>query len=238
MFNKKLIYKFIIINSICGACGILSTVNASCHKYSWRTEIFPYIGIDYKISYTQGLDYWKKILPTNKTYQHASLFAGVKFHDLLSGEFGYTQSGKLSKNSNISGTFMWNRVAPNGTSQNIKLSYNSWHMDLNLQYPSENFALLWTVGAASSRAKVLANNLGAAGNNLIKNIIGKSKIIPRVGMGFQFTRGMFGIRSRLIIENNSRLRLNSPGYNLVFPGITNKAFKNTYLWNLGMFLNL
>lgn len=238
MFNKKLIYKFIIVNSISGVCGILSTVNASCNKYSWKPDIYPYIGIDYKISYTQGLDYWKKILPTNKIYQHGSLFAGVKFHDLFSGEFGYTQSGKLSKNSNVSGTMMWNRIAPNGTSQNIKLSYNSWHMDLNLQYPSENFALLLTVGAASSRAKILATNQGVLGNNLIQNINGKSKIIPRVGVGFQFTRGMFGIRSRCILENNSRLRLNSPGYNLIFNSITNSAFKNTYLWNLGLFLNL
>lgn len=235
MFNKQSISRFIIVNSI---YLLLIPANANCHKNLLKPNVNPYIGIDYKLSYTKGYDYWKKLLPTTKIFQHGSLFAGVRFHSLVSGEFGYTQSGKISKYSDVSRISMWNIVAYNGTVQKIKLNFNSWHMDVNLQYPSEKFSVLLTIGAASTRAKILAANLGVATNNLIENIIGKSKIVPRLGIGVQYTSGMFGVRSRVIFENNSRLRLDSPGVNNIFPNITEKPFKNTYLWNLGMFLNL
>lgn len=240
MFNKQFFYKFIIINSI---FYMFNTANGysshnNCDPYNWKIKTDPYLGIDYKISYTKGVDYWKKLLPTNKIYQHGSLFTGIRFHNFISLEFGYSKSGKISKVSDVSGNVMWGVLAPNGTYQNIKLSYNSWHTDLNLQYPKEGFTFLLTIGAASTKPKILATNLSNPANNLIQNIIGKNKIIPRIGLGFQYTRGMFGLRSRVILENNARLKVSTNEVDFIFPNITDKSFKNTYLWNLGLFLNI
>ena len=229
----KPVFKFLVATGVCVAA------NASYAHYNWVAN--PYLGLEYKLSYSQGKDYWKRLLPTNKPNNNGTLFAGLKFHDCLAGEIGYTKSNKRAKVSDVSGFNMFGHVAPAGSAgrskQEIKLGYRSWHLDLNGQYPAgDSFAFLGTIGLASTKPKLTITNLGTAANNSITTISGKSKMIPRLGVGVQYTQGMFGVRSRVMWEGTSRLRFNTGSAQNAYPGMTDKPLKSTYSWTLGAFV--
>ena len=229
----KPVFKFLIATGVCVAA------NASYANYNWVAN--PYLGLEYKLSYTQGKDYWKRLLPTNKPNNNGTVFAGLKFHDCLAGELGYTKSSKRSKISDNSGFNMWGNVAPVGSAgrqkQEIKLSYRSWNLDLNGQYPAgDSFAFLGTIGVASTKPKLEVVNLGTAANSSVRTMSGKSKMIPRLGVGVQYTQGMFGVRSRVMWEGTSRVRFNTGSATTAYPGMTDKPFKSTYAWTLGAFV--
>ena len=226
----KPVFKFLVATGVCVAA------NASYAHYNWVAN--PYLGLEYKLSYTQGKDYWKRLLPTNKPNNNGTLFAGLKFHDCLAGEIGYTKSNKRAKISDTSGFKMFGGVEQANAKQEVKLGYRSWHLDLNGQYPAgDSFAFLGTIGLASTKPKLTITNLGDAANDSIKTISGKSKMIPRLGVGVQYTQGMFGVRSRVMWEGTSRLRFNKGSYNGGVNGsATDKPFKSTYAWTLGAFV--
>jgi hypothetical protein len=225
----KPVFKFLVATGVCVAA------NASYAHYNWVAN--PYLGLEYKLSYTQGKDYWKRLLPTNKPNNNGTLFAGLKFHDCLAGEIGFTKSNKRSKVSDTSGFNMFGGVENPGSQQEVKLSYRSWHLDLNGQYPAgDSFAFLGTVGLASSKPKLEITNLGNTANSSITTISGKSKMIPRLGVGVQYTQGMFGVRSRVMWEGTSRLRFNNGSYTGGGSSATDKPFKSTYSWTLGAFV--
>ncbi len=225
----KPVFKFLVATGVCVAA------NASYAHYNWVAN--PYLGLEYKLSYTQGKDYWKRILPTNKPNNNGTLFAGLKFHDCLAGEIGYTKSNKRAKISDTSGFNMFGTVMQANTKQEVKLGYRSWHLDLNGQYPAgDSFAFLGTIGLASTKPKLNITNLGGVANDPIKTISGKSKMIPRLGVGVQYTQGMFGVRSRVMWEGTSRLRFNTGTAKNGVSGMTDKPLKSTYAWTLGAFV--
>lgn len=227
----KPVFKFLVATGVCVAAG------ASYADFNWVAN--PYVGLEYKLSLTQGKDYWKKMLPTNKVNHSGSVFAGLKFHDCLAGEIGFTQSNKRSTTSEVSGITMFGgAAAPANTKQIAKLSYRSWNFDLNGQCPSgDSFAFLGTIGLASTKPKVQFVNQGVTTNNSIETITGKGKIIPRLGVGVQYTQGMFGVRSRVMWEGASRLRVNKASYTAgAGAEVTEKPFKSSYSWTLGAFV--
>lgn len=229
----KPVFKFLIATGVCLAA------NASYANYNWVAN--PYLGLEYKLSYTQGKDSWKRLLPTSKPNNNATLFAGLKFHDCLAGELGYTKSNKRSKVSDNTGFTMFGSVIPNPVpgrqKQEVKLSYRSWNFDLNGQYPAgDSFAFLGTIGVASTKPKLAITNLGTAANSSVNTISGKGKMIPRLGVGVQYTQGMFGVRSRVIWEGTSRLRFNTGSAQNAYPNVSDKPFKSTYAWTLGAFV--
>ncbi len=227
----KPVFKFLI------AAGVCVAANASYANYHWVAN--PYLGLEYKLGYTQGKDDWKQLLPTNKAHNNGSVFAGIKFHDCLAGEIGYTQSNKNTKTSDVTSVKMFGGVEGAGSKQEIKLKYRSWNLDLNGQYPaSESFSFLGTIGVASTKPKLAINNLGTvAQNGSITTISGKSKMVPRLGVGVQYTQGMFGARSRVMWEGTSRLRFNTGSYNGGgTSAASDKPFKSTYAWTLGAFV--
>jgi hypothetical protein len=232
----KPVFKFLVATGVCVAA------NAVCAQYKWAAS--PYLGLEYKLSYTKGKDSWKRLLPTNNVNQNGTVFAGVKFHDCVAGELGFTKSNKNTKTSSIDGVSMFGTVIAgsnfntNSYKQEVKLSYKSWNLDVNGQYPAGNsFAFLGTIGVASIKPKVEAKAIGSAPNNVrISTIEGKSKTALRLGVGAQYTQGMFGVRTRLMWEGTSRLRVNTGTYNTVLPNITEKPFKDTLAWTLGAFV--
>jgi hypothetical protein len=125
-----------------------------------------------------------------------------------------------------------------GSQQQIKLSYRGWNFDLNGQYPAgDSFAFLGTVGVASIKPKLEATNLGATSNASVATMSGKSRAALRLGVGAQYTQGMFGIRTRVMWEGTSRLRVNTGSYLPVAgANVTQKAFKDTLAWTLGAFV--
>lgn len=232
MLTKRSVINFYILSGL-----MLSVVNSNA-ELSLGAD--PYLGVDYKITYTEGRDYWKKILPTNKVYQYVSLFAGLQLNDYLSTEIAYASSFKFTKHSDLNGQIMWNQPAPANSMQDVKLSYKNWHIDLNILYPNDkNLALLFFCGLSLTKPKIFAENISGNNiNNAITELTGKNKLLPRLGVGFQIAKGFFGVRSRIIWENTSRLQLEYGSLNTRFPEITKQAFKNTYVWSLGMFFKI
>ncbi len=227
----KPVLKFLIV------AGVSIAANASYANYNWSAN--PYLGLEYKLGYTQGREDWKRLLPTNKAHHNGTVFAGIKFHDCLAGEVGYTQSNKRTKTSDVSSFRMFGGIEGAGSMQEIKLKYRSWSLDLNGQYPaSDAFAFLGTIGIEATKPKLDITNLGTvAQNGSINTISGKSKMAPRLGVGVQYTQGMFGVRSRIMWEGTSRLRFNTGSYTGgAGASVTDKPFKSTYVWTLGGFV--
>lgn len=216
--------------------GVSLAANAVYAHYHWIAN--PYLGLEYKLSYTKGRDSWKRLLPTNKPNHNGTVFAGLKFHDCVAGELGFTKSNAYTKDSDTSGLTIFGSQEGANAKQKIKLSYRSWHLDVNGQYPAgDAFAFIGTVGVGSAKPKLEAVNLGAANNNGITTVAGKSKMLLRLGVGAQYAKGMFGVRSRVMWEGTSRLRVNPNSYrDATLPGVTEKPFKDTLAWTLGAFV--
>ena len=229
----KPVLKFLVATGVCVAAnGVYAHYNFAAN---------PYLGLEYKLGYTKGKDdSWKNLLPTNKVNNSGTIFAGVQFHDCIAGELGYTQSTKQKKSSNTTGVTMFGVTDNAGSLQEAKLSYRSVSFDLNGQYPAgDSFAFLGTVGIASVKPKLNMTNLSTATNNSITTISGKSKAAFRLGVGAQYTQGMFGVRTRIMWEGTSRLRVDTGTYNPVAgsaANVTNKPFKDTLAWTLGAFV--
>lgn len=246
IFKKinKYLFAWLIIN-------IFNTVNAAGN---WITDpavnwvARPYCGLEYKLSYTNGQLGWKKLLPTNKLYNTGTIFTGIKFLDYVAGEFGVTRSNSHTKDSDVSSEIMFGTASLPGTRQSIKLSYTSWFLDINLQSVPDGFALLGTIGVGGIKPKIQAINQGArgnftvGGNDAVAVIQGRSKMVLRLGFGFQMTKGILGMRSRIIWESTSRLKAHVgsmiDGYSTIFPNVTNRPFGETFSWNLGFFVIL
>jgi hypothetical protein len=226
----KPVLKFLVATGVCVAA------NGVCAHYHLATD--PYLGLEYKLSYTKGKDSWKRLLPANKVNNNGTIFAGIQFHDCIAAELGYTQSTKHTKYSDTSFWSMFGVTDNAGSQQQIKLSYRGWNFDLNGQYPAgDSFAFLGTVGVASIKPKLEATNLGATSNASVATMSGKSRAALRLGVGAQYTQGMFGIRTRVMWEGTSRLRVNTGSYLPVAgANVTQKAFKDTLAWTLGAFV--
>ena len=225
----RTIFKLAILSGLISNCNLI-------YAQQHTKEVIPYLGVDYKIRYTEGADYWKKIIPTNKIYQNISLFSGFNLHKHLSTEVGYSTSLKISKYTDISNGSMWGGdVAPNNYNQDVQLRYKSWHMDLNIICPNEKtLALLAIFGAAYTKPNVaFESNLGNL--NLITSVYGKTRLVPRVGAGIQFSNKVFGIRSKIMWENTARLKFDVATLNTIFPKVTDQPFKSSYSWSLGIF---
>jgi len=233
----KPVFKCLVVAGVCAAATVASAHSKKC---KWAAN--PYLGLDYKLSYTQGKNSWKQLLPTNKVNNNGTIFAGVSFHECVAGEVGFTKSMKRTKYSNTAGIVMFGLPDNAGSQQSIKLSYSNWSFDLNGQYPAgDAFAFLGTVGFASVKPKIQATNSGAAINTPITTISGKTKGALRLGVGLQYVQGMFGVRTRVMWENSSNLRVNTGTLQQAvatggFPNVTNKPFKDTYAWTLGAFV--
>lgn len=229
----KPVFKFLLATGVCVAANV-----SYAGSHNWMAN--PYLGLEYKLGYTKAQNSWKRLLPTNKAHNSGTAFVGLKFHDCLAGEFGYTRSTKNTKSSDVSGFSMFGSTASAGTLQEIKLNYRSWNIDVNGQYPAGDcFAFLGTLGLASTKPKFKITNLGTTGaaiNDNIKTITGKTKVVPRIGVGVQYTQGMFGVRSRILWEGTSKLRVNTGTAKDIYPAITDKAFKSTYAWTVGAFV--
>lgn len=239
--NKYLLLILLIITSIFKQA---SADGAWIKTPEFRWVDHPYFGIEYKLSYTNGQRYWKQLLPNNKLYNSGTLFVGIKFLDYVAGEFGVTRSNSHTKDSDVSGMAMFGGVANSRSAQSAKLSYSSWYMDLNLQPVSTGFALLGTVGIAGIKPNLQIINQGALGNytvlgnNDIVTIRAKSKLALRLGIGAQITKGILGMRSRIIWESTSRLKVNTGNYALSLPHVTNKFLGETFAWTFGVFVIL
>jgi len=251
-FNKKdfnKIYKFLLLT------GILFTANPSYAAYNWDANpqlglwiAKPYFGLEYKVSYTPGQDViWKRLLPTKSLYSNITVFTGVKFLDFLAGEFGYIQSSSRTKYSDLGDLTLLASLGNPGSKQDITLKYNSCYLDLNGQLPGTGtFSLLGTVGIAYIKPVIKAVNFGSTyipanllgnpvlGNDSVSTIAGKSKLALRLGFGAQIVQGIFGIRSRIMWEDASMLRVNTGRYNQRLPNITEIPFKNTFAWTFGV----
>ncbi len=228
----KPVFKFLVATGVCVAA------NATYAHYNWVAN--PYLGLEYKLSYTKAKDSWQRLLPTNKVNNNGTVFAGLKFHDCFAGELGYTQSTKHTKYSDTSGFNMFGTIDNPGSQQKVKLSYRSWSLDLNGQYPAgDAFAWIGTIGLASMKPKVEAvylGNLNTASNSTVQSIVGKTKTVARLGVGAQYTQGMFGIRTRVMWEGTSQLRVDPASYRNALPNVTNKPFKSSFAWTLGAFV--
>lgn len=239
--NKYLLLIFLVVTSIFHQASA-DGVWIKTPEFRWVDH--PYFGLEYKLSYTNGQRYWKQLLPTNKLYNSGTLFVGIKFLDFVAGEFGFTRSNSHTKDSNVSGMLMFDGVANAGAAQSVKLSYNSWYVDLNLQPVSTGFALLGTIGIAGIKPNLQIINQGALGNytvlgnNDIVTIRAKSKLAMRLGIGAQITKGILGMRSRLIWESTSRLKVNTGTYAASLPSVKNKFLGETFAWTLGIFVIL
>lgn len=211
--------------------------NHNCYAKEYLEDNHLLLGLDYKVSYNQGRDYWNKLLPTQKVYQYVALFTGKQFSRYLSGEIGYASSFNITKNSDISGVSMWGNIAPSSSKQAIKLAYKSWHVDLNLVFPNDQgAALLAIIGTGVTKPKIAAVNLGDLSNNdRIANFSAKRKLLARLGVGIRFTKGAMGIRSKLMWENLSKVKLYNQELSKVYPQMNNFPFKNNYIWTIGIF---
>ena len=78
--------------------------------------------------------------------------------------------------------------------------------------------------------------MGNAANSSIATISGKSKSALRLGLGMQYTQGMFGVRTRVMWEGTSRLRVDRGTATIAMPNMTEKPFKDTLAWTLGAFV--
>jgi len=228
----KPVLKFLVATGVCVAAnGVFAHYNFAAN---------PYLGLEYKLGYTKGKDSWKQLLPTNKVNNSGTIFAGIQFHDCIAGELGYTQSTKQKKTSDTSGMAMFGVTDNAGSQQQVKLSYRNFSFDLNGQYPAgDSFAFLGTVGVASVKPKVDFTNIGTTANASISTISGKSKAALRLGVGAQYIQGMFGVRTRIMWEGTSRLRVDTGSYNPVInsaANVTDKPFKDTLAWTLGAFV--
>ena len=246
-------YNFIIKLIIIIFSSAINTVYADG---GWAVR--PYLGIEYKLSYTEAEDSWNRLLPTNKLNDNGTIFYGIYFHDYIASEISCTKSNSHKKYSDISGWNMFGAIAPSGSQQNIQLSYTNYSLDLNGQYPSgDGFALLGTVGMAAIKPKLLIANRGIgdtvatdlfgniildanlnpiiiSGNKSVTTIEGKGKVAMRLGLGLQYTKGIVSIRSRIMWEDASMLRVNTGRYNQRLPNITEIPFKNTFAWTFGV----
>ncbi|MGD0465512.1 MAG: hypothetical protein ABSA84_02330 [Gammaproteobacteria bacterium] len=220
----------------------------------------PYLGGEYRLSYTQAEESWDRLLPTNKPNSNSTIFYGICFYDYIAGEINYTKSNRNTKYSDVSGWNMFGTIARSGSQQKVQLSYTNYGLDLNGQYPGgDGFSLLGTIGIAAIKPKLEIVNIGAIdtpvldssgnpvnnsagvpeiniGNESVASITGKSKLALRLGVGFQYAKGMFGIRSRLVWEDASMLRVNTGSYNQILPDVTEVPFRNTFSWSLGFFI--
>jgi hypothetical protein len=218
-----------------GACF---AVNAS-YAVNWIAK--PYAGLEYKLGYTKGNGSWKQLLPTNKMTNAGSMFVGLRFHRLLAGELGFSQSTKTSKTSFLGGTTMFGVTAVANANQKISLKYSSWSFDLNARYPTHHvLTLLGSIGLESIKPKLYITNLGAAATN-ITTVSGKTKTVPRIGVGVQYVKGMFGVRSKITWAFTSKLRFNKgtyapSGVAASNANVTNKPFRDSYGWTLGAFV--
>lgn len=225
----KPVFKFLVATGVC-----LATNAVFAHKVMAN----PYLGLEYKLSYTRGQEVsWRNLLPTNNLNNNGTIFAGVNFHKCVAGEVGFTKSNSHTKYSDTSGVVMFGTVANANSKQSIKLSYKGVSFDLNGQYPAgDAFAFLGTIGVASVKPKIQATNLGAAGNDPVASISGKSRTALRLGVGAQYVQGMFGVRTRVMWEGTSRLRADLGSYRTILPNATEKPFKDTLAWTLGAFV--
>lgn len=224
----KPVFKFLV------AAGVCVVANATYAHSHFNAD--PYLGLEYKLSYTKGQNSWKELLPTNKAFHNGSVFAGVQFHDCAAVELGYTASNKNTKDSNTTGMKMFGNT-DTASGQSIKLSYRTVNLDLNGQYPAgDSFAFLGTIGLGSSKPKLNITNTDGTTNASITTISGKSKMVPRVGVGAQYVQGMFGVRTRVMWEGTTRLRVNTGTASATLPGITEKPFKSSFAWTLGAFV--
>ena len=226
----KPVLKFLVATGVCVAAnGVFAHYNFAAN---------PYLGLEYKLSYTKAKDNsWQRLLPTNKANNNGTVFAGVQFHDCVAGELGYTQSAAHKKYSDTSGWRMFGAVDNAGSQQEVKSKFRSFSFDINGQYPAgDSFAFLGTVGVASIKPKIEFTNMGNAANSSIATISGKSKSALRLGLGMQYTQGMFGVRTRVMWEGTSRLRVDRGTATIAMPNMTEKPFKDTLAWTLGAFV--
>jgi len=236
------------------------TINTVYADGGWIVR--PYLGLEYKLSYTEAEDSWNRLLPTNKLNNNGTIFYGIYFHNYIASEISYTQSNSHTKYSDLSGWNMFGAIAGSGTQQDIKLSYTNYSFDLNCQYPGmDGFALLGTVGISAIKPKLEITNQGAVdspllnsngtialdgngnptivpGNEAVTTMTGKSQVALRLGVGLQYTKGIVSIRSRVMWEDASKLRVNVGSYNQLLPNITETPFQNTFAWTLGIFIRI
>ena len=120
--------------------------------------------------------------------------------------------------------------------QAIKLGFKSVNFDVNGQYPiSNHVSVLGTLGVATTKPIVRAINLGNANNSSIETISGKRKSMLRVGVGLQYAIGMCGVRTRILWEDTSKIKIN-PGNSTVVSSLKLKPFKDTFAWTVGAFI--
>ena len=238
IIDFKDFYKYSNFKLIIFIIGI-AVINTIQAEEGWVVR--PYLGMDYKLSYTEAEDSWNRLLPTNKLNSNITAFTGIKFHDYVAGEFSYNKSNSHSKYSDISGWSMFDTIAIAGSQQRIQLGYISWNFDLNSQYPGgkNGFAILGTVGVAAVKPLIEVINIGDPISNIaVTKITGKGKMVPHVGIGIQYIEGMFGLRTRVMWEDASGLRVNNGLYQQQLPNITEIPFKNTFAWTVGLFVIL
>lgn len=229
----KPVFKFLVATGICVATNAV---------FANKAMVSPYLGLEYKLSYTRGKNVsWRQLLPTNNVNNNGTVFLGINFHKCISGEFGFTKSNSHTKYSDTSGLVMFGNNGNAGSKQAVKLSYKGTSFDLNGQYPAgDAFSFLGTIGVVSVKPKIQAANLGTAGgapngNDPIATIKGKSRMAARLGIGAQYVQGMFGIRTRILWEGTSRVKADLGTFPTILPA-QDKLFKDTLAWTLGVFV--
>lgn len=224
----KPVFKFLVATGIC-----VATNSVFAHK----VMVNPYLGLEYKLSYTRGKNAsWRQLLPTNNVNNNGTVFLGINFHKCIAGEFGFTKSNSHTKYSDTSGILMFGQTDNAGSKQAVKLSYKGASFDLNGQYPAgDAFSFLGTIGVASIKPKIQATNLGPVNNDPVTTIKGKSTMAARLGVGAQYVQGMFGIRTRILWEGTSRVKANLGTFPTILPA-KDKLFKDTLAWTLGVFV--
>lgn len=205
-----------IINLIAGVC-VLTAGSAFANPN--------YVGLEYKYSTLKAKDDWKKVAPKNK--HNLGVVLGKKFHENFGLEVGYSQSNKKTKNTAVTAadTFFGTNFA-GATTLKEKVRMKSWQLDANGYYPMSD-CLDWvaSVGFAATKAKV---SLSDTSNNVnVASVKGKTKFIPRLGVGAEYGENNWGVRGKVMWENTSRLRYKLGTIKNDFPNTKDKGWKDS-----------
>ncbi len=182
--------------------------------------LLDYVGCEYKYSAKKLNKGWSNVLPKN--HDNIGLFVGKKFKTNKSIEYGVYQFADNKRQIiQVKPYYGFKYYTTNTIQRRITNNLMTFNMDVNRYFQvvkRMNFIL--TMGLAATRTKIAVNNNFTSlydkhqpiekFKNKAQVLIphawhflqGKLNFLPRVGLGFEYLNGKFGIRGRVLWEGS------------------------------------
>ena len=192
-------------------------------------ELNPYLGVEYQYQHSARAKIWRKFMPAD--FNVTSVFFGNKYHKNFGIELGYYHTLKKSQNSATFADGLGHNVTVFGQMRNKGFSF-----DWNIYYPLDvNFNLMGIFGLATYHPMIQVVSDRTALGQAFSRISGRNKTIFRPGVGVEYFNKCWGARARILAPFTQELYVNVDKYGKQIVNLDKKAFKQTFLFTVGVF---